>query len=125
MIKTDKEYYFYGKITSTLNGLQMIAPTFQETEKGTSIHPIYHLTAGLANRFVSDAVKQSLDLLPKTINDPLPQWVRDKYNLQSLDFAIRKIHFPNDHDELFMARRRLVFEELLILNLGIKFLVTE
>lgn len=122
MIKTDKEYFFYGKITNTLNGLQMIAPTFQETEKGASIHPIYHLTAGLANRFVADAVRQSIELLPSKINDPLPLWVRDKYNLQSLDFAIRKIHFPTDHDELFMARRRLVFEELLILNLGIKFL---
>lgn len=122
MIKTDTEYYFYGKITNTLKGLQMIAPTFANVLDGTSMRPIYSLTAGLNNRVVSDAVEQALKLLPEKINDPLPQWVRDKYNLQGLSFAVRKIHFPQNSDELFMAKRRLVFEELLVLNLGLKFL---
>lgn len=122
MIKQNEEYFFFGKITQTKSGLQMIAPTFAKVSDGTSIHPIYPLTAGLNNRMVTDAVKNALDLLPEKINDPLPQWIRDKYNLQSLDYAIRKIHFPLDSDELYTSRRRLVFEELLVLILGLKFL---
>ena len=122
MIKQNEEYFFFGKITQAKSGLQMIAPTFAKVSDGTSIHPIYPLTAGLNNRMVTDAVKNALDLLPEKINDPLPQWIRDKYNLQSLDYAIRKIHFPLDSDELYTSRRRLVFEELLVLILGLKFL---
>ena len=122
MIKQNEEYFFFGKITQAKSGLQMIAPTFAKVSDGTSIHPIYPLTAGLNNRIVTDAVKNALDLLPEKVNDPLPQWIRDKYNLQSLDYAIRKIHFPLDSDELYTSRRRLVFEELLVLILGLKFL---
>ena len=122
MIHTNTEYFFYGKINRTLNGLQMIAPTFKSVAEGSTMQPKYHLTAGLPNRVVQDAVAKSLELLPERIKDPLPQWIRDKYNLQSLGFSLRKIHFPADSDELFMARRRLVFEELLILNLGLRFL---
>ena len=122
MIKQNEEYFFFGKITQAKSGLQMIAPTFAKVSDGTSIHPIYPLTAGLNNRIVTDAVKNALSLLPEKINDPLPQWIRDKYNLQSLDYAIRKIHFPLDSDELYTSRRRLVFEELLVLILGLKFL---
>lgn len=122
MIKSDEEYYFYGKITQSQTGLQMIAPTFAKVSDGTSIHPIYPLTAGLTNRVVADAVKNALELLPEKIKDPLPLWIRDKYNLQGLDYAIRKIHFPIDSDELYSSRRRLVFEELLVLILGLRFL---
>ncbi len=122
MLSVNTEYFFYGKITRTLSGLQMIAPTFARVSDGKSIHPIYPLTAGLPNRIVANAVKNAIELLPPKIKDPLPQWVRDTYNLQNLDYAIRKIHFPADSDELFMAKRRLIFEELLVLNLGLKFL---
>lgn len=122
MLHTGTEYFFYGRITRTLNGLQMIAPTFKTMAEATAMYPRYHLTAGLPNRIIQDAVSKALELLPETLNDPLPQWVRDKYNLQGLGFSLRKIHFPSDNDELFMARRRLVFEELLILNIGLRYL---
>jgi ATP-dependent DNA helicase RecG len=122
MLHTNMEYFFFGKITKTLNGLQMIAPAFSMVKEGTSMHPVYSLTAGLTNRGVTSAVEEALKLLPEKINDPLPQWVRDKYNLQGLGYAIRNIHFPKDSDRLFMAKRRLVFEELLVLNLGLKYL---
>ncbi|MBQ9673124.1 MAG: ATP-dependent DNA helicase RecG [Ruminococcus sp.] len=122
MLHTNETYFFFGKITKTLNGLQMISPTFSKIADGTSMHPIYPLTAGLPNRIVSNAVDSAIKMLPEKINDPLPQWLRDRYNLQGLGYAIRKIHFPSNSDELFVAKRRLVFEELLILNLGLRYL---
>ncbi|MCH5202365.1 MAG: ATP-dependent DNA helicase RecG [Oscillospiraceae bacterium] len=122
MLKTGEEYFFYGKIERTLNGCQMIAPTFSNVASGESMHPIYPLTAGLNNRTLSTAVRYALDLLPEQINDTLPQYIRDKHNLQGLKFSLEKIHFPKNSDELFFARRRLVFEELLILMLGLRFL---
>lgn len=122
MLKTGEEYFFYGKIERTLNGCQMIAPTFSQVSSGESMHPIYPLTAGLNNRAVTTAVRYALELLPEKIKDTLPQHIRDKYNLQGLKFSLEKIHFPKNSDELFFARRRLVFEELLILMLGLGFL---
>lgn len=122
MLQAGETYLFFGKINRTDSGLQMISPVFSKPEDGGNIHPIYHLTTGLPNRIVANAVSEALTMLPKKINDPLPQWIRDRWNLQGLDFAIRKIHYPDNADELFMAKRRLVFEELLVLNLGLRYL---
>ncbi|MCD7871999.1 MAG: ATP-dependent DNA helicase RecG, partial [Clostridiales bacterium] len=45
--------------------------------------------------------------------------IRLKYNLASLDFAVRQIHFPDNFENLKKAKNRLIFEELLILQLGL------
>lgn len=120
MLLTGREYRFYGKVNSTARGLEMVSPTFSDVEKDSSIHPIYHATAGLTSANIESAVKQALRLLPSEVGEPIPQYILDKYALASLSFAIRKIHFPENSDELRKARERLVFEELLVLSLGLR-----
>ena len=119
MLKYGETYSFYGKISRTLNGVQMIAPEFSQKDSD-NIHPIYSLTAGLTNRMVSNAVKQAITMLPEKLNDPLPEDLREKFSLCNLRFAIENIHFPKDNNSLETARKRLITEELLVLNLGLR-----
>ncbi len=120
MLKGGTEYYFYGRVTSSAYGAQMISPTFSPVSDGVKIHPIYRQTAGLVSRTISNAVKQALSLLPKTINDPLPEQVRNIFDLCGLRQALNDIHFPKNKESLEKARKRLVAEELVVLNLGMR-----
>ncbi len=122
MLRYGEEYCFYGKITRDLHGFSMIAPEFKKLSESNSITPVYNLTAGLNNRVVINAVKGALELLPDTINDPLPYEVIKSYDLCTLRYALNNIHFPENENALEKARKRLVFEEFLVLNLGLRLL---
>ncbi|MGN1113228.1 MAG: ATP-dependent DNA helicase RecG [Acutalibacteraceae bacterium] len=124
MLKSGREYTFYGKVTKGNSGIEMLSPIFSDTQTGNKIRPIYHTTAGLTTGNIENAVKQALRLLPDEIKEPIPQFILDEYGLATLDFAIRKIHFPDSGEELKRARKRLVFEELLLLSLGLRRLKT-
>lgn len=114
------EYFFYGKINFDKYGAQMMTPTFSPVSEGARLHPIYRQTAGLNGKTIYNAVKQSLKLLPSVVNDPLPEQVRNAFGLMGLREALFSIHTPKDNDELESARKRLVTEELVVLNLGMK-----
>ena len=120
MIKEDEEYYFFGKIERTFSGLKMISPTFSPVGAGLGLHPVYNLTAGISNKQMQRFVKEALKLLPDAINDPVPEFIRSKYNLIDLRKALFDIHFPKSREDMERARYRLVFEELLTLNLGLR-----
>ena len=122
MLAYGGEYFFYGKITTDNFGAQMLSPTFASVAKGAVIHPIYRTTAGLFTKNISSAVEQALALLPEEVNDPIPAPIRKKYRLCGLKKALSDIHFPKTRGELEDARRRLVTEELLVLNLGMRHL---
>lgn len=114
------EYFFYGKINIDGYGAQMVSPTFAPVSEGSRIHPVYRQTAGLNGKTIANAVKQSLKLLPPVVRDPLPEQVRFAFGLCGLKDALYGIHFPKDSEELESARKRLVTEELVVLNLGMK-----
>ncbi len=122
MLKYSEEYYFYGKVTRDLYGFSMTSPEFKKPSDMEAITPVYNLTEGLTNRVVIGAVKQALSLLPDTIKDPIPYEILKRYDLCTLRFALENIHFPADENSLAKARRRLVFEEFLVLNLGLRML---
>ena len=120
MLKGGEEYYFFGRVTTGYGGAQMISPTFSPVKDGAKIQPVYKLTAGIANKTISNAVRQALTLLPPNINDTLPESIRSTFGLCNLREAIVNIHFPENTSELEKARKRLVTEELLVLNLGMR-----
>lgn len=120
MLHAGNEYYFYGKVTGGMGVAQMISPTFSPVGEGSKIHPVYRQTAGLNSKIIANAVKQALTFLPEKVNDPLPESVRSTFSLCDLKFAIQNIHFPDNSDSLAVARKRLVVEELLVLNLGMR-----
>lgn len=121
MLKYDTEYIFYGKVTKDLGGVQMVSPEFKVYKADdTSLKPVYGLTAGLSNNAVISAVKQALMLLPEKVSDPLPEYIRNKYNLCDLREAIVNMHSPDTFLKVQRARYRLSVEEFLILSLGIR-----
>lgn len=120
MIHAGEEYFFYGRVTGGIGGWQMISPTFSPVSEGTKIHPVYKQTVGLNSKIIANAVKQAVSYLPEKVNDPLPESVRSTFSLCNLKFAIQNIHFPENSEALSQARKRLVTEELLVLNLGMR-----
>lgn len=124
MLSSGRQYSFYGRVTASNGELEMVAPVFSDIQTGHKIRPIYHTTAGLSSANIEKAVTQAIKLLPQRVKEPIPEYILKKYNIETLDFAIRKIHFPDNSDELRAARKRLVFEELLVLSLGLRRLKT-
>ena len=122
MLKSGTEYLFYGKVNADTYGAQMISPTFSRVQDASTINPVYRQTAGLPSKNIAKAVKQALSMLPDKINDPLPEQVRAAFDLCDLGTALRNIHFPKDSELLEQARKRLIIEELVVLNLGMRYL---
>lgn len=119
LLKYGQTYIFKGKVSGAFAKKEMSSPEFIPENKSADLTPIYPQTSGLTSRQIEQAVRQAVLLLHKSTNDPLPQEVRDEYNLCGLQYALENIHFPKSYDDLARARKRLVFEEFLILQLGL------
>lgn len=117
-LKEFNDYILFGKITKALTYAEMSSPKIEKAEDNIGIHPIYPATEKLSSKAILNVIKTALDILPE-FAETLPKYIIEKYGLCSLDFAIRQIHFPTDFECLSKARKRLVFEELLILQLGL------
>jgi ATP-dependent DNA helicase RecG len=117
MLHTGSKYLFYGRMGGSLLRREMTSPEFETDAQAAGLMPIYSTTASLASRVIRSAVKQALALCD-TLDDPLPDSVRTRYQLCYLRFALENIHFPKTRADLETARRRLVFEELLALQIG-------
>ncbi len=122
MLRYGEEYCFFGKATRDLYGFSMTSPEFKKISDFQEITPVYNLTSGLTNRVVVNAVKEALKLLPDVMTDPLPYNIIKDYDLCTMRFALENIHFPRSTQDVEKARKRLVFEEFLILNLGLRLL---
>lgn len=112
------DFLFYGIVKQTGSGYEMTSPMIADPENG-GIHPIYPLTAGLNRRQITNAARQAVSMLPQQVNDPIPAGIREKYDLCGLREALEAVHFPESFPQLERAKKRLAFEELLILQLGI------
>ncbi|MBW7571617.1 ATP-dependent DNA helicase RecG [Caproiciproducens sp. AGMB10547] len=119
MLKADEEYVFYGKVTANFLKREMTTPEFVRAEVCPPVRPIYRQTQGLTSRMIENAVRSAFDLLPDRIRDPIPEKIREKYGLCPLRDALENIHLPQDMAAVETARKRLIFEELLILQLGL------
>ena len=119
-LRAGEEYLFYGKVEGNLVGRSMVSPAFASAASPPGLRPIYRQTEGLPSRAIAAAVKQALDRVDDIIGDPLPEELCKQHGLCHLRFALQNIHFPPSPDALAIARRRLVFEELLTLQLGLQ-----
>ena len=119
-LQLGQEYYFQGIVTGGMLRRQMVNPQVRTAEQITAapFEAVYPQTEGLTSNAIAKCVRQLLphaELLP----DPLPPEMLKKYRLLSKADAVRAIHCPATEDEAFAARRRLIYEELLVLQLGI------
>ena len=117
-------YIFYGKVEGQRRH-QMVNPLLEPEGRQYltgRIMPIYPLTAGVSQSMLYKAVEQGLAACVDELPDILPEDVRLVYQLCHTRFAYENIHFPTDDEALSAARRRLAFEELFLLALGLKLL---
>jgi len=119
MLKADEEYVFYGKVTANFLKREMSTPEFVRAALCPPVRPIYRQTQGLSSRMIENAVKSAFELLPDKIRDPIPENIRAAHGLCPLRFALENIHLPQSMENMEAARKRLIFEELLILQLGL------
>ncbi len=115
-LERGREYLFYGKITGDLVRKQIGSPLFVDVDSG-GLMPKYPLTAGLTNNMVSANVRSALSML--NFPETLPEGLVKRFGLLSREQAVKRIHFPKSRAEYTEARRRLVFEELILLKLGL------
>ena len=119
-LELGQKYYFQGIVTGGMLRRQMVNPQVRTDAqvKSSPFEAVYPQTEGLTSSAIAKCVRQLLphaELLP----DPLPSEMLKKYRLLSKADAVRAIHCPATEEEAFAARRRLIYEELLVLQLGI------
>ena len=119
-LKYDTEYIFYGRSGGTLTRREMASPSIYPADLPNALIPVYPLTQGLSSKMVGANIAQALQLLGEELDDPIPAFIRQEYHLCHLQFALRNIHLPTDRESAEIARRRLIFEELLMLALSLR-----
>ena len=93
-------------------------PLSEELLRTGRIVPVHPLTKGLTSNKMREIMKRVVDEWTPRVPDPLPEGVRERQELPTLPEALFHIHFPSGHEMLHAARRRLAFDELLLLQLG-------
>jgi len=113
---------FFGKMTERVGRLQMASPEFELIKPGEEqetigrIVPFYHLARGLTQKRMRRLVAAQVQQWAPRMPENLPTELLERYGLEPLSNALYKIHLPESMTEIEMARRRLVFEELFILQ---------
>lgn len=122
MFKAGEYYRFYGKVSKKGSKVEMNSPVYDKIEdsKNTGrIIPIYPSTYKLSQTVLRKIIENGLHELDGKIDESLPSYLVDEYKLLDLNTAINQIHFPDTFDDFNMARKRLVFEELLSMQLAL------
>ena len=122
MFKVGEKYKFFGKVNKKFNKVDMISPVFdsENSLKNTGkIIPIYPTTYNLPQNTLRKIIENGLAEIDEKLEDTLPEYLLSKYNLCDLNTAIKQIHFPDNFENFNKARKRLVFEELLSMQLAL------
>jgi len=119
--KVGETYRFFGKVKRKINQIEMMTPTFDEENgnKNTGrIIPIYPSTYDLSQNNLRKIIENGLAEV-ESLKETLPEYLIKEYNLMDINRAIKQIHFPDNFKNYSEARKRLVFEELLIMQLAL------
>lgn len=121
-------FILFGKIGFRGRIPEMINPVIEKqgsnSTKTGRIVPIYPCTAGLTQRNIRESVENALSALSEPVTELLPENIRQAYGLMPIREAIRQVHMPENFGVFEEARRRLVFEEFFVMQIGIGMLKT-
>ncbi len=129
MLKSGSEFTFYGKAEYKGNYFEMINPVTEvnstATKKTGRILPVYPLTAGLTQTHIRNATECALKDLDGTLPDILPSNLCEEYGFKPMLESLSDLHLPKNYEDFENARQRFAFEELLVLQAGIRLLGDE
>ena len=116
-------YRFYGKLNlSKAKKLQLTAPKFEpyfENAPLQDYYPVYPLTDGVNSKMLYKLIETALHTLLSQVEDILPEYLRLKYELPSIKYALKNIHSPIDERALALSKKRLYFDEMLTFGLAV------
>lgn len=122
-LKAGMRAIFRGRVVKKKGRLTMEQPEVFTPESYEevihSMQPIYGQTKGLSNKTIVRAEKQALEMR-QMVRDYLPADLRKKHQLAEYNFAIERIHFPENYNELLFARKRLVFDEFFLFLIAVR-----
>ena len=121
-MKKNQKFLAMGEVKIGYDNLyEMINPKIRLlNDDNLELTPVYSQTKGLSSLKIKNCVIEALQLLPEKISETIPEEFLKKFDLPSLDFTIRKIHFPSSKDEIYAAKKRINFEELVGWILSVK-----
>ncbi len=133
IFKTKKELtpgtraLFSGKVSSFRNKKQLTQPRYELLKREATVdpdeveevlerpYPVYPATAKIDSTMIQDSMKVVLDTLGDVV-DPIPNKIRLRKGLIDLRSAFEQIHRPGDMEQMYKAKRRLVWEEAFVLQ---------
>lgn len=119
-LREGRSYLFYGKLGYGITLRQMSSPEIMPAEY-MGIEPVYAATEGLSSKTIEKIMKNAL-IYTDSMQDAIADGIRQKNGLCDFKTALKSIHFPLERQALESAKRRLVFEELFVLQTGLLFL---
>ncbi|MCA1831326.1 MAG: ATP-dependent DNA helicase RecG [Actinomycetota bacterium] len=115
-----------GRVERRMGKLQMGGSVFVETlgADGGGVHtgriiPLHRATEGVSANQIRRFVHSALQKFGGDIEEPLPEGVRERHKFPPRGQALRALHFPDSYQQKEKARRRLAFEELFVLQVGL------
>ena len=126
--KLGETYKFFGKVQKRIGFIEMNSPVFdsEDTNKNTGkIIPLYPLTYNLSQNVIRQVMENALKEVNEELQETMPEYLLKEYSLDDINKAIQGIHFPENFEEYNKAKKRLVFEELLVMQLALLNLKTK
>ena len=122
MFLSQMRYKFDGRVKAGFGKYEMQSPVYESenSNKNTGkIIPIYPLTYNLTQNTIRKIIENALLEVNGKLEETLPKYLIDKYHFYDINTAIKQIHFPDNFENFKLARNRLVFEELLSMQLAL------
>jgi ATP-dependent DNA helicase RecG len=113
----------YGLVKDGAHLHEIGSPEWEGIEDGddgeafAQIVPVYPLTEGLQQKNARKAAASALDSYLRAVEEPLPQSLLQSQKLREIQWCLRQIHHPDSEESRIQARRRIVFEEFLYMQL--------
>ena len=106
--------------------LQLANPQWRTVEhadelpaRDARLRPVYGASEDLPSRRIEELIERILEPVTTSLEDPLPERFRHARALRPLGEAYRAIHRPDSRRDAADGRRRLAYDELLLLQLGV------
>ena len=122
-LKKAKQVVLSGLVEQYLGRLVMNSPEWEPLSKKqlhtNRIVPVYPLTRDISQKWLRRTIHDAVAKYAPHLPDPLPEEVRKENELPLLSTAVQEIHFPETEESLQKAHRRLAFDELFMLQMGV------
>ena len=118
-LEEGKKFWFYGKMERKILP-EMINPIFSDSlEDFAIIVPVYKKNKDLSQNIFRKSIKAAFIEKGMSFKEIFPDWILNDYKLIGFEIALKNIHYPSSNDNFYEARKRLVFQEFLLLQISL------